>query len=320
MAARDSQLEFDLVRFSAGDVSLDLALDVGGETFWATVPEIASLFRAPVTTVARHVAAVYAERELDRGDTVRSMVPLRAGGGRAGAAVDHYNLDVIIAVGYRVSSAKATAFRRWAGRTLRALMLDGFVLDEARLRADGSASNSLAARLRAIRAAEPNIYETVRAFFAAGAVDYRPDDEACRAFTRVLEDRFVFAVTGQTPPGLILERADHDAADMGLKRFAGALPSMDEARISQNYLDADELYRLHILCEQFLLLVQQKALRGQRMTVAELGRSLDDLLRLDDYPVLPAHKTGHAARAVRHAQAEYARFILRARDRKQVSG
>lgn len=320
MAAPDGQLEFDLVRFAAGDVSLDLALDTAGETFWATVPEIASLFRTPAATVARQVAAIYAEGELDRADTVRAMAPLRAEGGRAGPAVDHYNLDLIIAVGYRVSSAKATAFRRWAGRTLRGLMLDGFVLDEARLRADGRASGSLAARLRAIRADESNIYETVRAFFAAGATDYRAEDDACRTFTRGLEDRFVFAVTGQTSPGLILARADHDAADMGLKTFTGALPSMDEARIAQNYLDADELYRLHVLCEQFLLLVQQKALRGQRMTMAALGRALDDLLRLDDYPVLPAHKGQHEARAVRHAQAEYARFILRAGARKQVSG
>ena len=107
---------------------------------------------------------------------------------------------------------------------------------------------------------------------------------------------------------MILQRADHHAPHMGLQRFVGDLPSVDDARMAANYLDGDELFILHILCEQFLLYIQGKAARGRPMTMRELGAKLDDLLRLDEVPVLPGHKDLHRDRAVRHAQAEYARF------------
>ncbi len=305
-----AQIEFDLVGFGTGDRSIPFALDLAGETIWATVAEIADLFRAPAASVARQVAAVYAAAELDPADTRRLMPAGQPDGTRAGPPVEHYNLDVMLSVGYRINSAKATAFRRWADRVLRALLVDGFVLDRARLGRDGAARTALAERLRAIRADEESIYESVRRCFAAGADDYDDGSAAARAFAALLEAKFLFAVTGKAPPALLLERADHDAPDMGLKRFAGALPSMDEARIARNYLDAHELYLTHILCEQFLLAMEQNAARGRRMTMKGLTEQLDTLLRADDYPVLPSHKDFHASRAIRHAQAEYARFVV----------
>ncbi len=307
----DVQLEFDLVSFAAGGERTRLfSLDTVGGTIWATGSEIADLFRAPASLVAKHVAAVYAAGELEAGETRRALPGLAADGTRSGPPAEHYNLDVILSVGYRISSAKATAFRRWADRVLRALLVDGFVIDAARLGRDASAREGLASRLRAIRAEESSVYESVRAFFAAGAADHEADSEAARAFARLLDDKILFAVTGKAPPALLMERADHAAPAMGLRQFGGALPSMDEARVAQNYLDAHEIFLAHVLCEQFLLLVQQNAARGRRMTMASLTDALDGLLRADDYPVLPSHKQFHAARAVRHAQAEYARFVM----------
>ncbi len=312
----EPQLELDLVRFAAEDRSTEFALDLSGETLWASADEIADLFHASTAAVTKQIAAVYADRELDPETTRRVMAARRPDGSR-GASVGHYNLDLVLSVGYRVNSVKATAFRQWATRLLRTLVADGFVLDAARLAADRTALDSLAAKLRAIRAEEKNVYDSVRGFFAAGAADFEPDSAEARRFTLLLEDKFVFAVTGKSPADLILERADHDAAAMGLKTFTGNLPSMDEARIAQNYLDAHELFVVHMLCEQFLLLVHGKALRHEPMTMADLVASLDGLLRLNDYPVLPSRKDFHAARAIRHAQAEYARFILGAKTRAQ---
>ncbi len=314
-ASPDNQLEFELVRFTSEAEPADFLLDIRGETLWATGSEIATLFRVPAVQVARTIAAVFADGELTREEVVRpGPAPAAASneGDARPVAAERYSLDMILSVGYRLNGVKATKFRQWASRLLRALMVDGFALDEARLRADKGARNALAARLRAIRADEASVYDSVRAFFAEGATDYEADSEACRRFNRLMEDKFVFAVTGQTPDDLIEARADHDKPAMGLQRFEGGLPSIEEARIAQNYLDAHELFVLHVLCEQFLLLVEQKASRGQPMTMRDLVAALDGLLRLDDYPVLPHHKTFHAARAVRHAQAEYARFILRA--------
>ena len=295
----DDQLEFDLVRFGSRDKPLDLRVDLGADTVWATQSQMAELFGISASTVAKQLEALKVEKALG---------PMRPGGPGTGAL---YDLDTILCIGYRVSSAKAATFRRWAGQTLRASAVDGFALNEARLRDDPAAADRLAARLRELRADETNIYDTVRAFFREAAADHDADSPAAHAFRTMLQDKFIFAVTGKLPSDVILQRADHLAPHMGLQRFAGDLPSVDDARMAANYLDGDELFILHILCEQFLLYIQGKAARGRPMTMRELGVKLDDLLRLDDVAVLPGHKDLHRDRAVRHAQAEYARFILR---------
>ena len=293
------QLAFEFVRFGPRDRPLDLRVDLGADTIWATQAEMAELFGVAAATVSKELATLGSEGGL--------------GAERPGSAATGtlYDLDTILCVGYRVSSAKAAAFRRWATQMLRATAVDGYALNEPRLRDDPAAADRLAARLRAIRAEETNIYETVRAFFRQAATDHDDGAPAARRFNEALQAKFVYAVTGRTPSDVILARADHDAPNMGLQRVAGDQPSVDEARIAANYLDRDELYALHVLCEQFLLHVQGQAARGRTMTMRELSDKLDQLLRLDDFPMLPGHKDVHRERAVRHAGAEYARFILR---------
>jgi hypothetical protein len=300
------QLELDFVRFGPRDKALELRVDLGADTVWATQAQMAEMFGVGAATISKELSTLKAEGGLG---VVR---PGSAGSG------DLYDLDAILCVGYRVSSGKAATFRRWASQTLRASAVDGFALNEARLRNDPTASDRLAARLRAIRANETNIYETVRAFFRQAAEDHDDGAPAARRFHATLQDKFIYAVTGRTASDVILARADHDAPNMGLTRVAGDVPSIDEARIASNYLDGDEIYALHVLCEQFLLYVQGQAARGRAMTMRELAGKLDDLLRLDDYPVLPGHKDLHRDRAVRHAGAEYARFVLRERPRPRL--
>ncbi len=307
-AGSADQLELEFVRFGPRDRALDLRVDVGSDTIWATQAQMAELFGVGAATVSKELATLKGEQGLGA---------VRPGGAGTG---ELHDLDTILCVGYRVSSAKAAAFRRWAGQTLRASAVDGFALNEARLRDDPAASDKLATRLRALRAEETNIYETVRAFFRQAAEDHDDGAPAAKRFYATLQDKFVFAVTGHTPSDVILARADHDAPNMGLQRVAGEAPSADEARIAANYLDRDELYALHVLCEQFLLYVQGQAARGRIMTMRELAARLDDLLRLDDYPVLPGHKDVHRDRAVRHAGAEYARFVLREPPPRRLGG
>ncbi len=298
-ASGGDQLELEFVRFGPRERGLDLRVDLGAETIWATRAQMAELFGVGAATVARELAALAAENGL--GAT-------RPGSPSLG---ELHDLDTILCVGYRVSSSKAAAFRRWAGQTLRSSAVDGYALNEARLRGDHAATDRLAARLRALRADETNIYETVRVFFRQAAEDFDESSSVARRFQTALQNKFIYAATGKTSSELILMRADHHAPNMGLQHFAGDLPQIDDAQIAANYLDRDELYVLHVICEQFLLYIQAKAARNKSMTMQELLEKLDDLLRFDDYPVLPGHKDFHQERAVRHAGAEYARFILR---------
>ena len=201
--AGGDQLELELVRFGPRDRALHLQVDLGADTVWATQAQIAEMLGVGAAAVSKELATLKAEGGLG---------PVRPGPAGAG---DLYDLDAILCVGYRVSSAKAAAFRRWAGQTLRASAVDGYALNEARLRDDPAAADRLATRLRVIRADETNIYETVRAFFRAAADDHDDEAPAARQFHATLRDKFVFAVTGRTPSDVILARADHAAPRHG---------------------------------------------------------------------------------------------------------
>jgi hypothetical protein len=154
------QLELALVTFKAGGKEVEFNFDLTGETVWATQQQIADAFEISRSTVAEHIKNVFRNKELDEDTSCRKFRQLVPGDREY--EVQHYNLDVILSVGYRVSSPKATRFRQWATQTLKSYVIDGFAIDEARLRADPGAANKLAASLRAIRADENNIYSSVR--------------------------------------------------------------------------------------------------------------------------------------------------------------
>jgi hypothetical protein len=304
-----NEIETELVRFSVGDRTIEFNIDLTAETVWATQQQIADAFQVARSTVAEHIKNVFKDSELDEKTSCRKFRQ-DVGDGRQ-FEVLHYNLDVILAVGYRVNSAKATRFRQWATQTLRAYIVDGFAIDEARLRADPGATNKLAAKLRAIRAEEKNIYASIRDFFKEASVDYDPNSKDCKSFYALLQDKFHYAVSKNTASELIMNRANHKDPNMGIQTFAGNLPTMDEAKIGKNYLDGDELYTMHVLSEQFLLDIQSRALRKLNMTMRQLLTKLDELLKFGDYPVFQGYKDYIKDKAIRHAQAEYARYLVR---------
>lgn len=307
----DDQLELELVRYSTNDGNMLFDVDVIRDTIWATERQIADLFQSDSNTVAAHVHSIFEEGELEKSTCSRTSKLRKP---RSHQAQVRHNLDVILAVGYRVSSPKATRFRKWATQALRSYVVDGYCVTEDCMRAKVP-SNELAQRLKNIRAAETNIYESVRAFFKEGAADYDANAAACTYFDDMVQGKFIFAVTSQTPSELLSSRADHDRPNMGLQTFAGTIPTMDEAKLSQNYLNRDELYQLHILCEQFLLYVRSLAWRGKTMTMRDLLAKMVDLLRVADYPVYQGYKDFYREKALRHAQAEYAMFAMRQKPR-----
>lgn len=304
-----SQIEMELVRFDGENAHVDLNFDWSHETVWSTQKQIADLFGRDRDTIGKHIATIFDEGELERDATTDKFAVVRREGGRdVSREVEHYNLDVILSVGYRVSSAKATEFRKWATQTLRRYITDGFALNETRLRSDPHALRDLAAQVRALRSEEKTIYEAVRDCFKVASIDYDKDSPKVRSFYARLQDKFLFAITGKTASELILERADAGKHNMGVTATKGALPTKQEAKIGKSYLQRDEIYVLHILCEQFLLYAESRAIRGQSMTMDVLARKLDELLKTNDYAVFAGYRDFLKDQAMIHAETEWKRF------------
>jgi len=304
-----NQIEMELVRFTSGDQSIPFNIDISEDTVWATQAQMAALYERNPRTISEHIQAILNEDELDASSVVRKFRVTASDGKSYETA--HYDLDMILAVGFRVKSPRATEFRKWAYKTLRSYIVDGYAINEARLRDDPAATNALASKLREIRAQEKNLYASVRAYFKEAATDYDPKSQASRSFYARLQDRFHYAITEKTASQIILSRADHKRSAMGLVAYEGNMPTIDEAQVAKNYLESDELYTLHLLCEQFLLYIESKAMRGQKMTMEQLATKLDELLAVNDYPVFPGYKDFLKDKAVKHAQVEYARFAMR---------
>lgn len=304
-----TQLELELVQYKLGKSAISFNLDVDHETMWATQDQIANLFERDKSVIAKHIKQILDDGELEE-DSVVAKIATTAGDGKT-YQVAHYNLDMILSVGYRVSSPKATEFRKWATSTLRSFIVDGYAINETRLRNDPSALRRLAAHIRKLRSDEINIYAAVRDCFKEASIDYDPKAKACRSFYALMQDKFLYAIAQSTASELILNRADRKKPNMGIQSFDGNMPSVSEAQIGKNYLDSDELYVLHILCEQFLLFAESNAIRGKTLTMADLTKKLDSLLSVNDYPVFKGYKDYLRDKAINHAKAEYAMWQRR---------
>jgi hypothetical protein len=238
---------------------------------------MAQLFGVAPNTVTEHLKNIFREGEVDEGATTRKFRGVGPNGKECNYL--HYNLDAILSVGYRVSSRKATEFRRWATGVLKSYLVTGYALNETKLRNDPNALRELAAKVRELRSNEASIYQAVRDVFAMSS-DYSSSSPTARSFYAKLQDKWLYAVTDKTACQIILDRADSDEPHMGVKSPKGPVVTKPEALVGKNYLDADELYTLHILCEQFLLFVESKAVRGARLRMDELAAKFDQLLEV----------------------------------------
>ena len=292
---------FQVVQYAdKGEIDpIGFRLDADTQSIWATQEQIARLFDVTRSNVTQHLSNIFSEGELEEGSNVRnsnfahSSKPIRL-----------YSLDAIISVGYRVNSRAATKFRQWSTRTLKAFIEQGYVIDEKVLRDSPEKLNKLAAQLRALRSEEKQVYAKVRECFKIGSSDYDPSSKEVKKFYALLQDKFHHAITGMEGAKLIMDRVNHKDDHMGVQTFEGKEPTLKEATTAKNLLDKEELYRLHILSEQFLLYAEATALAGRRMTMASLHKQLDRLLELNDYPVFEGWKVFLKDEAERHARQE----------------
>ncbi|WP_312531359.1 RhuM family protein [Paracoccus sp. (in: a-proteobacteria)] len=281
-------------------------LDPGTETFWATQAQIAELFQTERSNVTKHLRKVFEDGELNEVSNVQKVHI--AGSTKP---VQIYSLDAVISVGYRVNSQAATRFRQRSTAVLKSYLTQGYAINERALRESPEKLDALAARLRALRSEEKQVFSKVRDCFRMSASDYSPGSKEMKRFYALLQDKFHFAVTSMTASKLMRDRADHTVPNMGVQNFKGQQPTVSEALVGKNYLLPQELYRLHLLSEQFLLFAESTALSGQKMTMQSLHGQLDRLLTLNNYKVFDDWKDFIKPEAERHVRAEIALYRKR---------
>lgn len=300
----------DTVSFRVGEETLPIILDGGSETIWANRAQIAEIFGCTVENVRQHVEKIYADSEVDQGATSKKFLEVQTEGERkVRRQVDHYNLDLILAVGYRVNSAKAIEFRRWASTVLTTYLEDGYVLNKPRLEQDAEVARRLSEEIRAIRLSELLQYRAVQEVFKRSSSDYDAGSKAAKTFFATAQDKFHFAATGMTAAMIKMERADHEQEHMGVRSFKGQEPTQNESQRAKNYLDTDELRVLENISEQWMLYAQGKAMRGLRMTMNELLQRINQLLEFNGYDVMWEYPEGSdPKKAEKHVALEFQAF------------
>lgn len=286
------------------------------ETFWLTQKAMAELFAVNVPAVSKHLQNIYEEGELERSSTVSKMETVQQEGERqVKRTVDHYNLDAIIAVGYRVNSKKATRFRQWATKTLKEYIQKGFVLNDELMKNGRPFGkdyfDELLERIREIRASERRAYQKIADVFEQCSYDYDKNSETTKAFYAFVQNKLHYAVTGKTAAELISERATLDSPTMGLTTWKGAPDGKilkSDTLVAKNYLNEKELSRLNRLVTMFIdyaeLMAEDEQLMSMQDWLDETDRFLENNRRrvLDD--------KGHISReaAAKKVSAVYDEF------------
>lgn len=278
--------DLSVVVFQNGPQLVNFQIHGETQEIWATTRDIAQLYGVDDQTISYHINNIFSDGELHPEATTQDFQVVRNEGVRhVRRIISHYNMDMIISIGYRVNAKQAISFRQWATQTLKTYLEQGYVINEKALRESPEKVNELAAKVRAIRSEEKQVYAKVRDCFKISSSDYDPKSQEVRSFYALLQDKFHHAITGMTSSKLILDRASHTEENMGMYSMKGTFPTKAEVQSGKNYLKPDELYRLHLLSEQFLLYAESTALSGKTMTMASLHAQLDRLLTLNDYAV-----------------------------------
>ncbi|HEY3760936.1 MAG TPA: RhuM family protein [Verrucomicrobiae bacterium] len=247
-----------LLVFAAEDGRLKLDVRLEGETVWLTQQHMADLFQTTKQNVGQHLKNIFEERELPEGSVVKNFFTT-AGDGKQ-YRTNHYNLDAIISVGYRVKSAVATRFRIWATQKLREFIVKGFVLDDERLKNPDQPFDyfdELLRRIQDIRASERRFYQKITDIYAT-SIDYDPTQPKSIEFFQTVQNKMHWAVTGQTAAEIIHSRADSAKPNMGLTSWRGAKVRKEDVAIAKNYLNGPELTALNNLVEQYLVFAEAR--------------------------------------------------------------
>ena len=258
-----------------------------GDDVWLPVELIMQLFDASQQDVSYHIGQIYAEGELDKERTHKKFLLVRQEGNRSvNRQISHYNLDMIIAVGYRVKSQVATRFRQWATAHLHEFIQKGFTLDDNRLKGNRSRYfRELLQRIRDIRSSERNLYQQVTDIFIT-SIDYDPNANLTRQFFASVQNKLHYAAHHHTAAEVIYERVDANKPMVGMTNFKGSYITKDDVQVAKNYLTEQELTYLNLLVSQYLDFAEIQALQQVPMRMQEWIEKLDELMKLSGRQLL----------------------------------
>ena len=274
--------ENKLILYADEEGKVSVNVRFAEEDVWLTQAQLAEIYNTTQQNISLHQKGIYADGELDEEATHKKYLLVRQEGNRqVQREIDHYNLDMIIALGYRVQSQVAVRFRRWATQRLHEYIQKGFTMDDERLKQGGTRYfKELLQRIRDIRSSERNFYQQVTDIYAT-STDYDPRAEMTKRFFATVQNKMHYAVHEHTAAELIFERVDNEKPFVGMTNFKGNYVTRDDVKIAKNYLTELELQRLNLLTSQFLDYAEFQALEQNPMTMADWIVALDEqILRL----------------------------------------
>jgi hypothetical protein len=294
------------------DGALNLQVRLDGQTVWLPQRLISELYQRDIRTISEHVRNIYADKELEQSSTIRSFRIVQQEGTRqVERNIDHYSLDMILAIGYRVRSPRGTQFRQWATAQLRELLVKGFVLDDERIKAGRSIGqdyfDELLERIRDIRASERLFYQKITDIYAT-SIDYDPDEAITKRFFATVQNKLHWAIHGRTAAEVIAERADASGPHMGLTTWTNA-PSGPVRRadvtVAKNYLTQPEIAELNRLVSMYLDYAEDQARRRHAMHMADWVERLNAFLRFNERDILTHAGSVSHELAVEHAKRQF---------------
>lgn len=287
------------------------------EDVWLTQNQLAEIYDTTQENISMHIKNIYDDKELDENRTYKKYLLVRQEGNRqVKRNIDHYNLDVIIALGYRVQSQIATRFRRWATERLHEYIQKGFTMDDERLKQGGNRYfRELLQRIRDIRASERNFYQQVTDIYAT-SIDYDPRANLTKQFFATVQNKLHYAVHEHTAAEIIYERVDSDKPLVGMTNFKGDYITRDDVKIAKNYLTEGELQRLNLLVSQFLDFAEFQALEQRPMKMQDWIQALDRQIINLQRKLLEGKGSISHKQAIEKAEHEFA--VYRKREMEQL--
>jgi hypothetical protein len=298
--------ENKIILYKDEEGKVNVNVRFANEDVWLTQAQLAEIYQTTQQNISLHQKGIYADGELDEEATHKKYLLVRQEGKRqVKREIDHYNLDMIIALGYRVQSLIAVRFRRWATQRLHEYIQKGFTMDDERLKQGGNRYfKELLQRIRDIRSSERNFYQQVTDIYAT-STDYDPRSKTTKLFFSTVQNKMHYAVHEHTAAELIYDRVDNEKPFVGMTNFKGNYVTRDDVKIAKNYLTETELQRLNLLTSQFLDYAEFQALEQNPMTMADWVAALDDqILRLRKN-ILEGSGTVSHQEAIEKAEREF---------------
>lgn len=309
-------MEDKIILYTTEDGNVNISVYFEHENFWLTQKTMAELFGCTTDNISLHLKNIFSDGELHK-DSVTEKISVTASDGKK-YLTQFYNLDAIIAVGYRVNSKKATRFRQWATKTLKEYIMKGFVLNDEMLKNGKPFGkdyfDELLERIKEIRASERRFYQKITDIYAQCSYDYDPKSNITDLFFKTVQNKLLFAVTQHTAPELVADRADSEKEHMGLTTWKNAPNGkvlQSDALVSKNYLTKEELSSLNDIVSMYLDYAENQAKRNRLMSMQDWKNKLDAFLQFNEYDIL--NHTGKVSREVADQLAitEYKKFRVK---------